>query len=196
MVVDHAADRNLRREVRGVYRKSADERVRGIAGPGTGKTGRMDAVDDSGRSESGRLDRELLELLNELRVVLPGVQALFAFLLIVPFNDRFATVTGRERTVYVVALMASALACVLFITAPAFHRLRFRRHDKAQLIRIGNRCAIAGMAALAVAMASAVFLVTEVLLGDRWAAALTAGIAVPIVVLWWVVPVVIGRDPS
>lgn len=144
--------------------------------------------------ESRRLDRELLELLNELRVVLPGVQALFAFLLIVPFNDRFATVTGREQTVYVVALMASALACILLITAPAFHRLRFRRHDKAQLIRIGNRCAIAGMAALAVAMAAAVFLVTEVLLGARWAALLTAGVAVPIVVLWWIVPVVFGHD--
>jgi hypothetical protein len=152
--------------------------------------------DEAGDSDSSRLDRELLELLNELRVVLPGVQALFAFLLIVPFNERFATVTGRERAVYVVALLASALACVLFITAPAFHRMRFRRHDKAQLLRIGNRCAIAGMATLAVAMVAAVFLVTEVLLGDRWAALLTAGIGVPIVVLWWVVPAVFGRDRS
>ncbi len=145
-------------------------------------------------TESSRLDRELLELLNELRVVLPGVQALFAFLLIVPFNERFATVTGRERGVYIVALLASALSCVLFITAPAFHRLRFRCHDKAQLLRVGNRCAIAGMVTLAVAMVAAVFLVTEVLLGDGWAVVLTAGIAVPIAFLWWVVPVVFGRD--
>lgn len=152
------------------------------------------ARDERSGDESSRLDRELLELLNELRVVLPGVQALFAFLLIVPFNDRFATVTGRERGVFVLALLASALSCVLFITAPAFHRLRFRRHDKAQLLRIGNRCAIAGMATLAIAMVAAVFLVTEVLLGDRWAAVLTAGIAVPIALLWWVVPAVFGRD--
>ena len=151
------------------------------------------------RQESGgvvpsRLDRELLELLNELRVVLPGVQALFAFLLIVPFNERFASVTGRERAVYSVALVASALSCVLFIAAPAFHRMRFRRHDKAQLLRIGNRCAIAGMAVLAVAMIAAVFLVTEILFGDGPAAVLTAGIAVPMVLLWWIVPAVFGSD--
>ena len=151
--------------------------------------------DHTGGQQASRLDRELLELLNELRVVRPGVQALFAFLLIVPFNERFTSVTGRERVVYSVALLASALACVLFITAPAFHRMRFRRHDKAQLLRIGNRCAIAGMATLAVAIVSAVFLVTEILFGDGVAAVLTAGIAVPIVVLWWVVPAVLGSDP-
>lgn len=144
--------------------------------------------DEGGRSS--RLDRELIELLNELRVVLPGVQALFAFLLIVPFNDRFQDISGLERTVYIVALLASALACVLFITAPAFHRLRFRRHDKAQLLRIGNRCAIAGMAALAVAMVAGVFLVTELIVGAALACALTALIAVPIGILWWVVPLV------
>ncbi|MFN2506282.1 MAG: DUF6328 family protein [Acidimicrobiales bacterium] len=148
----------------------------------------------SGHDGSSRLDRELLELLNELRVVLPGVQALFAFLLIVPFNERFSGVTSMERGVYLVALLASALACVLFITAPSFHRLRFRRHDKAQLIRIGNRCAIAGMAFLAVAMVAAVFLVTEFLVGARAAAALTAVIAGPVVVLWWIVPIVYGPD--
>ena len=157
--------------------------------------------DDSGDDRAGgdrasRLDRELLELLNELRVVLPGVQALFAFLLIVPFNDRFASVTGMERAVYSVALLASALACVLFITAPAFHRLRFRCHDKAQLLQVGNRCAIAGMAALAVAMVAAVFLVTEVLFGAGLALALTACIALPMVLLWLVVPVAFGPDRS
>ena len=160
------------------------------------QAGEPERAGRDGDSDPSRLDRELLELLNELRVVLPGVQALFAFLLIVPFNERFATVTGRERALFVVALLASALACVLFITAPAFHRLRFRRHDKAQLLRIGNRCAIAGMAALAVAMVAAVFLVTEVLLGDRWAALLTASIAVPIGILWWMVPALCGRDNS
>lgn len=157
-----------------------------------GATGDLDRDRDG--QESSRLDRELLELLNELRVVLPGVQALFAFLLIVPFNDRFAGVTGRERTVYVVALLAAAVACVLFTTAPAFHRLRFRRHDKAQLLRVGNRCAIAGMVALAVSMVAAVFLVTEVLLGAGVALALTATIAVPMVLLWWFLPLRVAPD--
>ncbi|MGH9265206.1 MAG: DUF6328 family protein [Acidimicrobiales bacterium] len=148
----------------------------------------------TGDEQSSRLDRELLELLNELRVVLPGVQALFAFLLIVPFNQGFADVTGVQRFVYTVALLASALACVLFITAPAFHRLRFRRHDKAQLLRIGNRCAIAGMAALAVAMVAGVFLVTRYLFGARTGAILAAALAVPIAILWWIVPLRFGPD--
>ena len=152
--------------------------------------------DGAGRGEQGRLDRELLELLNELRVVLPGVQALFAFLLIVPFNDRFADVTGTERVVYIVALLASALACVLFIAAPAFHRLRFRCHDKAQLLLIGNRCAIAGLAVLAVAMIASVFLVAQVIFGAGVGIALAAVIAVPMAALWWFVPVVLGPDRS
>ena len=156
----------------------------------------IDTTGQSGEDKASRLDRELIELLNELRVVLPGVQALFAFLLIVPFTERFAGVTGVERAVYLVALLSSALACVLFITAPAFHRLRFRRHDKAQLIRIGNRCAIAGMAWLAVAMVASVFLITEYLMGAGTAALLTGMVAVPIAVLWWIVPVVYGPDRS
>ena len=143
---------------------------------------------------SGRLDRELVELLNELRVVLPGVQALFAFLLIVPFSDRFDRVGDLERVVYAVALLSSALACVLFITSPSFHRLRFRRHDKAQLIQVGNRCAIAGLGAVAVAMASAVFLVTNLLFDGRVAGVLTGVLAVAMVGLWWCLPVVFGPD--
>ena len=103
--------------------------------------------------------------------MLPGVQALFAFLLIVPFSNRFEGVSDLERVVYLVALLASTLACVLFITTPSFHRLRFRRNDKEQLLRIGNRCAIAGLALLAVAMVSAVFLVADFLFG-----ALVAGV--------------------
>lgn len=142
--------------------------------------------------QGSRLDRELMELLNELRVVLPGVQALFAFLLIVPFNSRFADVSGLERGVYVFALLTSAVACVLFITPPAFHRLRFRRRDKAQLLRVGNRCAIGGLAALALAMVAGVFLVTELLFGASVAGALTAVVALPIAVLWWAIPLIYG----
>ena len=152
--------------------------------------------DQAHGGEPKRLDRELIELLNELRVVLPGVQALFAFLLIVPFNERFASVTGSERAVYTLALLASAVACVLFITPAAFHRLRFRRHDKAQLLRIGNRCAIAGLLALAVAMISGVFLVTELLFGAAVAGALTTVVAIPIGALWWLVPLVMGPEKN
>ena len=147
---------------------------------------------DGAGAASSRLDRALVELLNELRVVLPGVQALFAFLLIVPFSERFGTVGDLERVVFVIALLSSALACVLFITAPSFHRLRFRRHDKAQLIRIGNRCAIAGMVLLAVAMSAAVFLVTDVIYGGRLASVATAVVALAVASLWWILPMVFG----
>ena len=147
-----------------------------------------------GDIQSSRLDRELMELLNELRVVLPGVQALFAFLLIVPFNERFATVGGGLRSVYVIALMASAVACVLFMAPASFHRLRFRRHDKAQLIRVGNRCAVAGLGALAVAMLASVYFVGDYLFDGHGPRLLTGSLAVAIIGLWWVVPLCFGPD--
>ncbi len=124
--------------------------------------------------------------------MLPGVQALFAFLLVVPFSQRFEGVSDLERVVYQVALLASTLACVLFITTPSFHRLRFRRNDKEQLLRIGNHCAVAGLALLAVAMVSAVFLVAEFLFGVVIAGALSACVALIVAWLWWVVPLVYG----
>jgi Family of unknown function (DUF6328) len=152
------------------------------------------ADDGKGGGGKSRLDRELIELLNELRVVLPGVQALFAFLLVVPFSQRFEGVSDLERVVYLVALLASTLACVLFITTPSFHRLRFRRSDKEQLLRIGNRCAIAGLALLAVAMVSAVFLVAEFLFGAVVAVVVGVCVALIIAWLWWVLPLVFGPD--
>jgi Family of unknown function (DUF6328) len=152
------------------------------------------AVEADAEGRRGRLDRELLELLHELRIILPGIQALFAFLLIVPFNDRFAGIGGLLRTVYLVALLASALACVLFITPASFHRLRFRCHDKAQLLRIGNRCAVCGLLALAVAMVAAVFFVTDFLFASGVAAVLTGLLAAAIAGLWWLVPLVFGPD--
>lgn len=160
----------------------------------SGRDGTSSQVPGEGvaADRASRLDRELVELLNELRVVLPGVQALFAFLLIVPFSERFGTVGDLERVVFVVAFLSSALACALFITAPSFHRLRFRRHDKAQLLRIGNRCAIAGMVFLAVAMSAAVFLVTDLIYGGRLAGVLTGFVALALASLWWLVPMVFG----
>ena len=95
------------------------------------------------------------------------------------------------RGVYLVALMASALACVLFMAPASFHRLRFRLHDKAQLIQFGNRCLVAGLVALAVAMLAAMFLVTDYLVDAPTAGVLTGLLAVFIVGLWWVVPVVL-----
>jgi Family of unknown function (DUF6328) len=114
-------------------------------------------------TELERLNRELDQLLNELRVAMPGVQVLFAFLLAVPFQQRFAGVTEFQRDVYFVTLLAAAAASALFIAPTAYHRLMFRERDKPRLIAISSKLAVGGLVALAVAMNGAVLLVTDVL---------------------------------
>jgi hypothetical protein len=116
-----------------------------------------------GESEDERLDRELIELLNELRVALPGVQVLFAFLLTVPFTSRFGRVDDLQKDTYLVALVATAIGSVLFIAPTAYHRIRFRDRDKEALITTANRLAIAGTVCIAIAMTASVFLVADVL---------------------------------
>jgi Family of unknown function (DUF6328) len=114
-------------------------------------------------TETERLNRELDQLLNELRVAMPGIQVLFAFLLAVPFQQRFVGVTEFQKDVYFVTLLAAATASALFIAPTAYHRLMFRERDKARLIAISSKLAIIGLAVLAVAMNGAVLLVTDVL---------------------------------
>src|SRR5215218_6736335 len=106
----------------------------------------------SGReSKEERLDRELIELLNELRVALPGVQVLFAFLLIVPFSNGYANMTALQKDVYFGTFLCTAVATAFLIAPSAQHRLRWREHDKEHLLVTANRQAIAGTAFLAVA---------------------------------------------
>jgi cation transport ATPase len=118
---------------------------------------------DSGETEDQRLNRELDQLLQELRVAMPGVQVLFAFLLAVPFQQRFVEVTEFQRTVYFGTLLASAVASALFIAPTAYHRMMFRGRDKPRLVEMSSRLALAGLAALAVAMNGAILLVTDLL---------------------------------
>ena len=133
-----------------------------------------------------RVDRELMELLNELRVALPGVQILFAFLLIVPFQQTMGQTTGFQRDVYFLTLVAVCIATGLLIAPAAQHRVLFRQHDKEGLLRRGSRSAYAGLIALAVAITSAVLLVTDVLFSrtQAWA---TAGVVAALLAWWWVV---------
>ena len=114
-------------------------------------------------TEQQRINRELDQLLNELRVAMPGVQVLFAFLLAVPFQQRFGEVTDFQRSVYFVTLLASAAASALFIAPTAYHRLMFRQREKPMLVKISSRLAVMGLCCLAVAMNGAVLLVTDVL---------------------------------
>jgi hypothetical protein len=115
------------------------------------------------------LDRELIELLNELRVALPGVQVLFAFLLAVPFSQRFNTVTDFQKDTYFFTLLTTTAASIMLIAPTSYHRLRWRRHDKERLLRVSNKLALAGTLFLAAAMTSAVLLITDVLFGLDYA---------------------------
>jgi len=136
-----------------------------------------------------RLDRNLEELTGELRVVVTGVQVLFAFLLIVPFNVGFSHVGDFERTVYFVTLVLAALAAVCTIAPSAQHRFLFRHDDKQHIVFSSNRVVIAGLAFLALAMCGCLLLVTTKLFGIT-AGVLTASIgAIPFAVLWFAVPI-------
>ena len=133
-------------------------------------------------------DRELLELLNELRVVLPSVTVLLAFLLAVPFAKGWTRVTTFQRDVFVVAFLASAVS-VAFLAAPSsYHRLRFRQGEKAQLVRLGNTLAIVGIAAAAVALEAVVLLVIDFVLSRGAAIAAAAALFVVVATLWYVLP--------
>jgi O-antigen/teichoic acid export membrane protein len=137
-----------------------------MATTGPGQQARQHGRDtDDGRDETHaeQVDRELMELLNELRVALPGVQFLFAFLLVVPFQQATDRATDLQRDVYLVTLVAAVVATALLIAPAAQHRALFRQHDKEALLRRSNRLAFSGLCVLAVAIVSAVLLVVDFL---------------------------------
>ncbi len=138
---------------------------------------------DHGETRKERVDRELMELLNELRVALPGVQFLFAFLLVVPFSQGVDELTDFQRAVYLVALLAAAIATALLIAPAAQHRVLFRQKDKEALLHRSNRSAFAGLVVLAVAVCSALLLVVDVLFDRVLAWTVAAGVAA--VLTWW-----------
>lgn len=144
----------------------------------------------SGRSETPveRADRNLDELLGELRVALPGVQVLFAFLLIVPFNARFDEVTAFQEKVYFATLICAALASALLIAPSMHHRLEFRHGDKEHLVTVANRLAIAGLTFVALGMTGVMVLVTDFLFGTAATAIASAGLALTFAWLWYALP--------
>jgi hypothetical protein len=139
-------------------------------------------------SKEDRQHRELIELLNELRVALPGVQVLFAFMLAVPFANGFPKLGKLDREIFFVAFMATALSTALLIAPSSYHRLRWRQHDTDRLLVISNRLTIAGLACLAVAITSTVFVITDFLFHRAWAATSTAFIAASFLLLWFGLP--------
>ncbi len=136
-----------------------------------------------GESKGERLDRELMELLQGLRVVLPGVQVLLAFLLTVPFQQRFAELPGSLRNAFFASIACATVATALLIAPSANHRMRWRARDKERLVRRGNRMALWGTVFLAAAIVLAIFVVTNVLYVSQ-IALLVTGVAV--VVFGWI----------
>jgi Family of unknown function (DUF6328) len=141
-------------------------------------------------SKEEKLNRELIELLNELRVALPGVQILFAFLLTVPFTQRFARATDLQKDVYFFTFLCAAASTALLIAPTAYHRLTWRQHDKEHLLKMSNRLSIAGTVFLAAAMSSTVFVVTDVLFETTAAAVVAAATAAFYAWFWYVMPLV------
>ena len=143
---------------------------------------RGDPQGEPGESRKERIDRELMELLNELRVALPGVQFLFAFLLIVPFQQG-TPFSEFQRDVFFVTLLSAAVATGLLIAPAAQHRVLFRQHDKEALLRRSNRSAFLGLTVLALAIVGAVLLVTDAVF-DLTLAWITA-VAIAVFLVWW-----------
>ena len=141
-------------------------------------------------SEKERLDRNLLELLNEVRVALPGVQVLFAFLLTVPFTARFETLTSGQETVYYITLISTAISTALLIAPSAHHRITFRRQDKHYLVFLANRLTIAGLGFLALAMSGVMLLITDVLYGMTATVIAGSVTVVGFTTLWYAMPIV------
>ena len=139
-------------------------------------------------TEHERVDRNLTELLGELRVALPGVQVLFAFLLTVPFQQRFQQATNFEKNVYFVTLCSTALASILLIAPSAYHRVEFRLQDKEHIVEMANRFALAGFAFLGLGMTGAILLVTNFLFSTETAVIATVIAASMFVTFWYALP--------
>jgi hypothetical protein len=154
-----------------------------------------DQVGEPQRDETPaqRLDRNFNELLGELRIALPGVQVLFAFLLTVPFGERFSELSGFERGVYFAVLLLTALSSAFLIAPTAYHRVLFRQGHKYDILFFANRAALLGLALLALAMSGAILLITHFLFGP--AAAIPIGVVTLLLfgILWYALPIGRGR---
>jgi hypothetical protein len=138
--------------------------------------------------EAVRDDRNLAELLQELRVAGLGVQVLFGFLLSIPFTTRFTMLSHAQRQLYLASLMLAALSTALLLGPVAYHRLVFRRHQKEHLIRAANVMAICGLAAVALAISTAVLLVTGFVDHGLPAILITAVTVLLFAGLWFALP--------
>jgi hypothetical protein len=148
-----------------------------------------DHARETGGEEAQEIrDRQVMEVLQELRVAITGGQILFGFLLTVPFAQRWADTDDLQRSLFLITLLSIATATGCFIAPTAAHRLRFHQRDRSFLVAYANCAAIAGLVALMIAMVSAVLLVTDFVFGRTTAIVATGAIAAVLLTLWFVVP--------
>ena len=145
---------------------------------------------DRDETPAERADRNLMELLQELRVAVTGVQVLFAFLMAVPFQQRFAEVTNTQEKIYFATLLLSVAATAFMIAPSAYHRLNFAQRDKRHIVDAASRLAIIGLVLLALAMTGAVTLITDFLFETGTVTVTVAGTAVLFALLWFVAPLI------
>jgi hypothetical protein len=150
--------------------------------------------DDTGRNDGRgegtlqRADRNMLELLQELRVAQTGVQILFAFLLSLSFTDRFGSIDATQRWTYVVTLLLSAVTAGLLVAPAAVHRVTFRRGVKVETVQMGHRLFTTGLATLVLTLTGAVLLVLDVAVGRQFAVPVAVVVGIVLVSLWFVLP--------
>ena len=144
--------------------------------------------DRPGETVAERADRNVIELLNELRVVGIGIQVMFGFLLTIPFDNRFTKLDHTERAIYLVTVVLAALSTALLVAPVAYHRLLFRRHEKESLVRVTNVLAIAGLVTVGLAVCCAVLLVVSFVAPGAPAVVVTAIAVLAFAGLWFVLP--------
>ena len=149
-----------------------------------------------GEDQHERINRELIELLNELRVALPGVQVLFAFLLAVPFAQGFQDTTDFQRALFFAILAFTAISSALLIAPSAWHRLRFRQRDKERILQASNRMAIGGLGFLACAMTGAVMLIADFIYSPTLTIIGGALAVLVFGLLWYVLPLTLPHGPE
>jgi O-antigen/teichoic acid export membrane protein len=152
--------------------------------------------DDRGESRDERMDRNFVELLQELRVLQTGTQILAGFLMTLPFQSRFADLSGYHRVLFLVSIVLAFLTTVLLVGPVSVHRALFRQHMKAELVQVSHVMARFGLLTLGMTMATVITLIFSVVLGDRAGYAAGGAAVVVFVAVWWGLPFWLRRQPD